>query len=224
MNGARSSFDKLSRWYRPLEYVAFGRDLERARFAHLGRLAACRNILLLGEGDGRCAERLAALAPASRIHCVDSSRGMVGRASERIARAGAAERVTFECADALAYRPGAGAHDAVATLFFLDCFDEAGVESIVKRVGDSLRPGAPWLFADFVTPAGGPGRLRARMWLGLLYAFFRLAAGLRATRLPPSEEVLSRAGWVRTGCLDLQHGMLRSAVYERAPGGSSGPY
>ena len=65
----KSGFDRLARSYRTLELLAFGRDLERARFAWLPALADRKSILVLGEGDGRCLARLAALAPAARIHC-----------------------------------------------------------------------------------------------------------------------------------------------------------
>jgi cyclopropane fatty-acyl-phospholipid synthase-like methyltransferase len=222
MSNGSSGFDRLPRWYRALERLAFGGDLERARFAFLGRLAGCRDVLLLGEGDGRFAARLAAAAPGARIHCVDSSRGMIERASRRIAAAGAGDRVTFECADALSFSPAPESFDGAATLFFLDCFDAAGVASIVARAGVALRPGAPWLFADFVLPPRGPSRVRARAWLWVLYAFFRHAALLRVSELPPSEDILSRAGWARTAFRDLQLGMIRSAVFERAPAGRTG--
>ena len=219
MTDSDTGFGRLSRWYRALEFAAFGRDLERARFAFLGRLAGCADILLLGEGDGRCASRLAAIAPGARIHCVDLSAGMIARAARRLERAGLGERVTFERADLLSFVPAPAAFDAVATLFVLDCFDADGVASIVSRVVPGLRPAAPWLFADFVMPAAGAARVRARLWLAVLYAFFRWTSGLRVSALPPSEAILERAGWRRTACLDLNRGLIRSAVYAREPRG-----
>ncbi|MGD1029806.1 MAG: class I SAM-dependent methyltransferase [Opitutaceae bacterium] len=218
MNGPGAGFDRLARWYRVLEFMAFGRDLERARFEFLNHLSGSRDILLLGEGDGRCAGRLAGLVPEARILCIDSSQRMVERASRRLAGIAEGSRVTFKCADALAFAPESGRFDAVATLFFLDCFDAAGVASIVARVDASLRPGAPWLFADFALPGRGIARLRARIWLGFLYSFFRLTAGLGASELPPSEEILGRAGWDRIACRDFQCGLVRSAVYARIQG------
>jgi tRNA (cmo5U34)-methyltransferase len=214
MSVARSGFDRLAGPYRALELAAFGRDLERARFAFLDRLAGCRDILLLGEGDGRCAARLAGIAPGARILCVDSSPGMIARASRRIAPSDAA-RVSFLCADILSFTPEPGAFDAAATLFFLDCFDEASVAAIVARVGPGLRPGAPWLFADFVLPGRGMARLRARAWLAVLYAFFRAGTGLRTSALPPSERVLERAGWSPACAREFQRGLVRSAMYLR---------
>jgi ubiquinone/menaquinone biosynthesis C-methylase UbiE len=217
MRATRSGFDRLARGYQALEWIAFGRDLERARFAFLGGLEGCRDILLLGEGDGRCAARLAELAPKARILCVDSSPGMIARASRRITGS-AASRVTFLCADALAFAPEPEGFDAVATLFFLDCFDAPGVASIVGRLGPALRPGAQWLFADFAVPPRGGARLRARAWLAVLYFFFRWGAGLRVSALPPSEEILERAGWSRIRSREFQRGMIRSAVFARPAG------
>jgi SAM-dependent methyltransferase len=224
MNRAPRGFDRLARWYRTLEYVAFGRDLERARFEFLGELAGRADILLLGEGDGRCAERVAALAPRARIRCVDSSPAMISRASRRLSAAGALGRVSFERADLRGYSPGPGAFDAVASFFVLDCFDAGTVASIIARVSSALRPGSPWLFADFVLPERGLARARARAWLALLYGFFRWETGLRVSALPPSEAILREAGWRPSRRLELQCGLVRSAVYTLAgPGGARAP-
>ncbi len=220
MSSDRRGFDGLARWYRALEFVAFGRDLERARFAFLDRLADRRRILLLGEGDGRCAARLASIAPQADIVCVDSSSAMIERASRRTGSAGGG-RVTFACADIRSFSPGGPPFDAVATLFVLDCFSPEEVASIVARTGAALTPGAPWVFADFVLPAQGIARMRARAWLRVLYAFFRGQAALRVRSLPPSEDLLERAGWRRGESIDLQWGLVRSSVYRRIPAGEA---
>jgi ubiquinone/menaquinone biosynthesis C-methylase UbiE len=215
MSASARGFDRVARWYRALEFVAFGGDLERARFAFLDRLSDRRDILILGEGDGRCAERLLALAPQARITCVDSSRGMIDEAETRIRKAGGGDRVSLICADARDFAPEAGRHDAVVTLFILDCFTAGEVASIVARVGAALSPGAPWVFSDFTLPPRGIARLRARAWLRLLYAFFRWETALAVSSLPPSEEILEEAGWRRSETRGLQWGLLRSSVYRR---------
>jgi len=65
-------------------------------------------------------------------------------------------------------------------------------------------------------PPGGFARLRARAWLSLLYAFFRWETALSVSSLPPSEALLERAGWRRTERLELQMGLVRSAVLMRS--------
>jgi ubiquinone/menaquinone biosynthesis C-methylase UbiE len=215
MNGNPALFDRLARPYRALEMAAFGLDLERARFHFLGRLAASRDILLLGEGDGRCSTRLAALAPDARIQCIDSSPGMIGRARRRFAGFTSPVRVDFVCDDVLSRDFSRSSFDAVATFFFLDCFSAAEVETIIARVSPALRPGSVWLFVDFLIPDRGLARLRGQAWLSLLYAFFRWQTGLRTRRLPPSEAILARAGWRVREKRDFQGGLVRSSVLSR---------
>jgi len=209
------NFDRLARMYRALEFAAFGPALERARFCFLDRLAGCHDILVLGEGDGRCLERLAALAPDARIHCVDASAAMLARAAARVAAANVNRRLTFEKTDVLALGVPPGHYDAVVTFFFLDCFRPETVVELVSRVEAGLRPGALWLFADFVLPPRGWTRLRARVWLAVLYAFFRWETGIHASSLPPSETILEQAGFTRTAVRDFQCGLVRSAVFKK---------
>ncbi len=209
-------FNRLARVYRAIEFLAFGGDLERARFCFLERLRDCRNILILGEGDGRCLAQLLETAPAARIHCLDLSAGMLARARARLSTSAAA-RVTFEQADLLTHALPTATYDAVITFFFLECFTPGQTAGIVARVRASLQPGATWLFADFVLPPRGFARLRAQAWVGLLYLFFRWQTNLTARFLPPSEELIEQAGLERTALRVLQGGLVHSAVYATRP-------
>jgi ubiquinone/menaquinone biosynthesis C-methylase UbiE len=207
------NFDRLAGGYRALEFLAFGRDLERARLAYVDRLAGCRDILVLGEGDGRYLARLVQVAPAARIRCVDASAAMLARASARLAGTQARDRVTFEHADAFSIELAPERYDAVVTLFFLDCFPADRVAALIARVRAGLRPGARWAWADFAVPARGWARWRARATLAVLYAFFRWQTGLAARELPPAEEMLERAGFRREASREFQGGLLRSALF-----------
>ena len=208
-----ANFDRLARPYRGLEALAFGRTLERARFCFLDRLVDCRSILLLGEGDGRCLERLAVIAPSAHIHCIDASRAMLARAETRL-RPAARARVTFEQADVLRRSFPTAGYDAVVTLFFLDCFTADQVAGLIARVRPALQPGSPWIFADFALPTGGFARWRARIWLKSLYLFFRWETGLAAQTLPPSEALLRAQGFRCREEQSLNRGFIRSAVYQ----------
>lgn len=208
------TFDGLARIYRLLELAAFGHDLERARFCLLDRLASCSRILVLGEGDGRALARLVDIAPRAQIHCVDVSPAMLARASNRLVDAGRA-RVVFHQLDALSSPLPPGPFDAVTTMFFLDCFTEAQVRCLVPEIAATLAPGATWLWADFRMPEAGWSRLRARVSIPLLYAFFRWQTGIPARRLPPAEEIIAAAGFTSRECLDRQGGMVRTRLFTR---------
>jgi ubiquinone/menaquinone biosynthesis C-methylase UbiE len=215
---AAPDFDGLARSYRGLEFLAFGRDLERARFCLLEGLVGCREILVLGEGDGRCLAQLVRAAPLARIRCVDASAAMLARAAARLTDPAVRARVDFEQADALALSLPAERYDAVVTLFFLDCFLPGQVSALVGRVRDSLQPGARWLWADFACPPRGWRRWQARIALPLLYLFFRWQTGLPARALPPAEEILAAAGFAREAEREFQGGFLRCALFRaRAP-------
>lgn len=224
MTSAPANFDPLARVYRGLELLAFGGDLARTRFCLLAALADAESILILGEGDGRCVQRLLALAPRARIHCIDASGAMLRQAAARLSPS-VRSRVSFQQADARTAELPAGEYDAVITLFFLDCFTAAEVRALVARVVPALRPGARWLFADFCEPASGWRRWRARIWLGILYAFFRLTTRLTATRLPPAEEMIAAAGFAPRLSATYQQGLLRAVLFERViadPAASTG--
>jgi ubiquinone/menaquinone biosynthesis C-methylase UbiE len=221
---ATADFSRLARVYRALEFVAFGRDLERTRFCLLDRLRDRRAVLIFGEGDGRCLARLAQLAPTARFRCVDGSAGMIAAARKRL-RESDRGRVEFICGDAREVDLGGETYDAVVTLFFLDCLTTGQVERLIARTAPHLAPGARWLFADFVTPPRGWRKVRARLWLATLYTFFRWQTRLSVRALPDSERVLEQAGFVPGQSRTFQHGMLRATLYQmpapRAP--AAGP-
>ncbi len=203
-------FDRVAGIYRLLEYLAFGRTLQRARTAHLQALRACRDILVVGDGDGRCLEAIVAIAPDARVTAVDASREMLARAQRRIVRAGAADRVVFEHADVRRLSWPADRYDAIVTMFVLDCFTPDDVRTIVGAVAGSLRRDGIWLFADFAIPARGWRRLHARLVVGALYVFFRWRTGIEARELPPSEATLAAHGFAPAAVREYRGGLIRS--------------
>jgi len=208
-------YRRLARIYRGIEYLAFGRDLERARFSFLDQLSGCQSILILGEGDGRCLARLIKIATQARIQCVDRSAAMLAGAATRLGSDAERSRVTFREADALTLDFSTERYDAVLTLFFLDCFTPEEVETLVRHLQPSLTPEAKWLFADFDIPEnrGAFAKVRARFWLWILITFFRWQTQHTAKALPPSETILRRAGFRLASEKIFQFGLVRSAVF-----------
>lgn len=210
-----TSFDGIARVYRLLEYAAFGRGLQRSREAHLGQLSRCADILIMGDGDGRCLTAVMRAAPYARVHCVDDSQTMLNLADARLSR-DERRRVTFERVDARAFDPGPRTFDAMITMFFLDCFVERDVRALIERLVPHLRADGVWLFTDFSIPAHGLARVHAQIVVGGLYGFFRMATGLQARDLPPSEALLAAAGLRLTATTDYRMGLIRSPVYARS--------
>ncbi len=211
MNPSSGDFDPLARSYRTLEYLVFGRELERARHGLLSHLKNCQRILVLGDGDGRCLEKLVVMAPTASIDCIDCSAAMLDQARLRVQPH--AERINFQQADILRCDLPSRHYDAVVTCFVLDCFDAVQTESIVTRIATSLQPGARWLWVDFAVPNHGFARWRAQIWLAALYAFFHWQTGLSSRALPPSEALIEAAGFRLINRKTRQWGLLCSCVY-----------
>jgi ubiquinone/menaquinone biosynthesis C-methylase UbiE len=216
-----TNFDRVADAYRLLEYLAFGQSLETARFCHLPALHACRNVLIVGEGDGRFLVRLLRLVPDVRVRVLDSSERMLALAAERVTAIDR-DRVSFECVDVRTAGVKASAYEAIVTLFVLDCFSADDVARLVHRLERSLQAGGLWLFADFVAPPRGWRRWRAAIWIRALYAFFGWQTGLPVRRLPPSEQILSSVGLRPESTSLFQHGLLASVLY-RTPSGDPQP-
>lgn len=208
-------FDRVAGVYRALETVAFGAVLQRARTAFVGEAAGKREILIVGEGNGRFLAALREMNPTARVTVVDASEAML-RAARR--RAGNGPTRFWQAdvrEDALA--DGDERYDLVVTHFLLDCFDQEVAEAAAARIGGVAAEGATWLIAEFAVPAEGGviRRAHARVWLWVMYAFFGVTTGLSARRLPDVDAALGRAGFVRTELRCWRWGLVRSMVWRR---------
>ncbi len=209
----RSGFDRLARPYRWLEYLSFGRSLERCRLRFVPELAGARNALLLGDGDGRFAARLVTVLPLVHVHAVDSSPAMLAALMERCSAAGAANRVTTETAHLPATLwPGTDCWDLVATHFFLDCLSQQDTEHLVNAVASRACPQTKWILSEFHVPQGRM-RLPAQAIVTALYSAFRMLTGLRVRHLPDYASVLQNHGFERVRRVPALGGLLTSELW-----------
>ncbi len=210
------SFDPVARWYRWMEYAAFGRALERRRFAFLHRVAGAKRVLILGEGDGRCLERLLVAAPDADFDIVEASARMIALAR---ARTGDCLRARFYLQDAVQVGEFPSAHyDGVVTHFFLDCLTERQAGEVVRKVVELLEPGGVWLMSEFSIPPCGWRRWHASVWVEVMYWFFRTATQLPADSLAPFEKILADAGMCIVESEEERFGLIRSTVWAKQIG------
>ncbi len=211
------SFDVLAPHYRWMEFVSAGDKLQRCRTAFLDRVTAAKNILILGEGNGRFLLECRRKLPDAKITVVDASAGMLARARGRLARRGVdCGRIDFIRTDALSWTPPEGAFDLIVTHFFLDCFRAEQVEALVATLARAGTPRADWLLADFQTAPAGFARIRSRLILWTMYRFFTFVTRLPASSLTPPAPILERNGFklLEREVIDL--GLLYSDRWQRA--------
>jgi SAM-dependent methyltransferase len=169
--------DPLARWYRWLEYAAFGGALRRRREAFLFELGNPQNVLVLGDGDGRFLQVFTALYPQARVDAVDSSGRMIELARSRVPSA------TFLLANAGEF-VFEKEYDLAIAHFFFDCFEPGELQALLSRIRADT-----WLVSEFRNTRWSWPVLRG------LYFFFRLTTGLRVTSLPDHRALLSDLGY-----------------------------
>jgi ubiquinone/menaquinone biosynthesis C-methylase UbiE len=182
------SFDRLAAHYRWMEWLLAGRKLQRCRTAFLRHIESPREVLLLGEGNGRFLEALLTAHPRTQVTCVDASAAMLERAHTRLAAKRIdATNVRFVHADIFTWDAPPRHFDLIASHFFLDCFRPEEIDRLVEGISAAATEDAQWLLADFCEPASGPARWRARLILRSMYLFFRRVTGLSGSRLVPPD-------------------------------------
>lgn len=215
------SFDLLAPHYRWMEWLSAGGKLQRCRTALLDAVSTPSKVLVYGEGNGRFLVELCRRFPQAEVTVVDASAVMLKLARRRLQDAGlGAAGVDFIHADALAWKPPAGEFDLLVTCFFLDCFREDELRRLVPVIAAAGRPRAQWLVADFQIAPAGLARLRSRVIVAVLYAFFRRATGLSARELVDPGPLLGAEGFHMLAHEEQDLGMLHSSLWSRVDNAS----
>jgi ubiquinone/menaquinone biosynthesis C-methylase UbiE len=209
------SFDAVAPWYRTLETIAFGDDLQRCRVACLGEISFPRRALIVGEGNGRFLCELLRFHPSLEVDCVDASERMLRLARERIDQEfpGLAYRVRFVQRDIESWTPPEREYDLIVTHFVLDCLRSDQMPAVIEKLANAAAADATWLLADFAIPTRGLARRRARVWLAVMYRFFRCAAGIHARELVEASPFLRAAGFDLARQHFFRNGMLKSELW-----------
>jgi ubiquinone/menaquinone biosynthesis C-methylase UbiE len=212
------SFDALAPWYRTLEWIAFGHDLQRCRVACLGEIVAPKRALIIGEGNGRFLCELLRLHPEVEVDCIDASERMLQLARQRVSNklGDRRERVRFLHRDITSWSPPERHYDLVVTHFVLDCCAGAQLAAIVKKLARATADNANWLLADFCVPPEGMARLRVRGWLAAMYLFFRITARIQASELIDPTPFLRAARFALARQHLFRRGMLKSEIWRRS--------
>ncbi len=203
------SFDFVAPFYRQLETLVFGAQLQAARCAFVRQISGAKHALVVGDGDGRFLAELLRAQPALEVDYLDASARMLALAGARVASA----RVRFLHGDLLATALPRARYDLIATHFFLDCFAEKSLGTVVDKLSAAATEDAVWLIADFRETR----RCFGRLLLAAMHLFFRVIAGIEARRLVDYEPLLRAQGFHLTSETISPNELVRSQCWARAP-------
>ncbi len=205
------SFDRVAPHYRWLETVVFGNQLQLARLAFLKEIEAPRRVLIVGEGNGRFLVEFVRAHPAATVDCIEASACMIALARKCVKGA----QVRFIHSDLSEIDLLDAHYDLIITHFFLDCFGEKTLPSVIRKLAGAATFEARWLIADFHPPLHGWRRWRAQALIGIMYLFFRVGAGIEARRLVDYHPLLELHGFARFRELIAHNEMIRSELWRR---------
>ena len=182
------SYDRFAPFYTLLETLFFGSALQKARCAGLGGMAP-KNVLVIGDGNGRYLEQAIRAWPDARFVSIDASEGMIQQARKRVDET----RVRFLHADAVAglNELQGQTFDVLVTHFFLDCLCEETLEKLIPKLAEMRTHSGLWDISDFTDR-----RLHHRAMLWMMYRFFHSFTETPAERLPDYGRILQAHGLV----------------------------
>lgn len=218
---SHSGFDKLAPIYRRFERLLAGDLLQQARTAHLEMVMQSRNVLMLGEGPGRLLEQLYQKLPSARFLVLDQSQAMLDQAQQVMhARFPDSSRVDWLNRDILTQGMPDGSFDLITTPFFLDCFTQDQLETLIPSIASHCTRDCDWLLTDFQIPRSGRlRRWRAKCIHRIMYVFFQIVTGIKAAHLADPDTFLQAAGFKRLKRREFNLGLIRSDHWKRmAPG------
>lgn len=163
-------YSRVARVYQCIEYLAFGRLLEKVRGWCLDRLEleAGSRVLLVGDGDGRFLEMLLERFPNVQVDYLESSVEMIESAKNRAADDG---RVQWCLGDVREWSKSG--YDLVAGHFVLDAFSESERGPIVAHLVSMLSECGEIVVSDFSIPVTHISKIK--MWV-MQWFFFVFAA------------------------------------------------
>jgi hypothetical protein len=193
---ALPDFDRVARIYRYAEYASLGPILQLARTHFLPQLLYIRKATVVGDGDGRFLARLLAANSNVEALAIDSSEAMLHllRCNCAAASTGGSRRLQTRRISALDTAPVPGS-DLIVSHFFLDCFEQQQVDTLICSYAKTLSVGTLWLLSDFALPHSAWLRPIAAIYIRCLYFAFRVLTGLRVTHLPAPQKALTNAGF-----------------------------
>jgi ubiquinone/menaquinone biosynthesis C-methylase UbiE len=212
---APAKFDRLARFYRWMEYLSFGPYLQQCRCLRLEEMACCQRALVYGDGDGRFLVKMVRRVPEIRATAVDASRKMLLQLAQQLPSQAQVQLVHGDALDYAAAGSLDAPFDLIVSHFFLDCFNEVQIASLLGRVNAAAKKSALWVVSDFAVPQRMPGRLVGSFIVRGLYIAFGLLTGLRARRLPDHARVMRASGWVLEDRRELLAGLLISECWRR---------
>lgn len=197
-------YNRLAPFYTVSAKLVFGNTLQRAQEFFLDQIRDSDHVLILGGGSGELLTALLRQHPRVKIDYVDISPRMIELARRKNHNP---DNVNFIIGTERQI-PGE-TYSVVITNFYLDLFNDQTLERVIHQLKPHLATNVTWLATDFVSE-----KVWHKVFLGMMYAFFKIVTGIQTHTLPHWQGALTKAGMQEHISKKFYRGFIKSSVYK----------
>ena len=206
-----ANYDKIAKVYDFISRIIFQNALVDAQVWLLKYVPANSRILIVGGGTGWILEKFAAVhSNGLTIDYVESSAQMIALSQKRNYQE---NKINFINQAVENYSTNEK-YDIILTPFLFDNFTATKIQIIFTQLDGLLKPGATWLYADFVYDKE-KGRLWQKALLKLMYFFFRITSKIETQELVSMDTFFNAAGYNKMDATAHFFNFIKSIVYRK---------
>ena len=197
-------YNRLAPFYTVSAKLVFGNTLQRAQKFFLDQIRDSDRVLILGGGSGELLTALLRQHPRVKIDYVDISPRMIELARRKNHNP---DNVNFIIGTERQIPEGQ--YSVIITNFYLDLFNDQTLEQIIHQIKPNLAANVTWLATDFVSE-----KIWHKVFLGMMYAFFKIVTGMQTHTLPHWQGALTKSGMQEHISKKFYRGFIKSSVYK----------
>lgn len=208
-------FNLLAPIYDGVVFLFFRKAFSRLQQQLFSDLTSAEKCLIIGGGSGEVLENAIYQKLASKYYYAELSDVMIEKTKTRISRLNHSSSIEFSN-DWTTWKEQS--FNFIILPFVLDCYSETELQSLISELVSCLSPKGKILFIDFnQEPEFGYEADFAKAGLiTMLYAFFNIATGISATKLPAfnslfiaqgliaEKRILIKKGWIQAVCWSVR--------------------
>jgi ubiquinone/menaquinone biosynthesis C-methylase UbiE len=204
-----ANYDRLAFIYDPLNRLIFGSSTIEAQKWLLQFVPENARILIAGGGTGWILDELAKQNYTGLdITYIESSGKMLQQAKKRKELK---NKIHFNHQPIESFSSNQG-FDIVILPFLLDNFLTTTAEEVIYKITSFLNPNGLLLIADFTLSE--TGKIWQKVFLKLMYLFFRITCRIEASSLPDIENIVTRSNYHQLCHKTFFRGFIQSSVYQ----------
>lgn len=205
-------FDRISSFYDVCVRLVFGNDLNDFTHHALSQFKPANHLLIFGGGTGQVLKSALQLKLAKHHSYCEVSPKMIAATKNRLSEEEATQVQFIEHLDE---GINIDTIDIAVFPFVLDCFKENSILELFDQLNPHLTSLSQILIIDFNRENidGFKPSLIQKIWIKVLYVFFKNFTGIEAAELPLIFKIMRQKGFVLNKNISIQKGWIQGSYW-----------